>query len=89
MHKKCNATLTSPSCWGANDVIVCVSGVHTNRNTKPHRSEIRIDLKPPSDMVSEMCRFGHRTRRLSLDGGPKRARLMRFHQKVVTVWTGL
>ena len=38
INTKFNATLTSPSWWGANDVIVCVSGVHTNPNTKPHRS---------------------------------------------------
>ena len=38
-----NATLTSPAGWGrggviVDDVIVCVSGLHTNPNTKPHRS---------------------------------------------------
>ena len=29
---------------------------------------VRIDLKPPSDMVSEMCSLGHRMRRLRVDG---------------------
>ena len=38
LNKKFNATLTSPSWWGANAIIVCVSDVHTNPNTKPHRS---------------------------------------------------
>ena len=37
MKKK--STQTPPSWWGGgDDVIVCVSGVHTNPNTKPHRS---------------------------------------------------
>ena len=75
----------SPSWYGANDVIVCVSGVHTNPNMKPHRSG---KMNPPPREVSEMCGFGHRIRRLRLDGRPKHTRLMRFHQKICFVWTG-
>ena len=30
-----------------------------------------MHLKPPSDMVSEMCVFGHRIHRTRLDGPPK------------------
>jgi hypothetical protein len=35
-----------------------------------------------------MCGFGHRIRRLRLDGRPKRTRLTRFHPKIGSVWTG-
>ncbi|CAL8342283.1 unnamed protein product [Boreogadus saida] len=35
-----------------------------------------------------MCGFGHRIRRLCLDGQPNGQDGMRFHQKIGLVWTG-
>ena len=46
-----------------NDVIICISGVNTNPNTKPY------------EVVSEKCVFGHRIRRIHLGGRSKRTRL--------------
>ena len=68
------------------DVIVCVSGVHTN----PTRNRIGPDRdsKPPPRVVSEICGFGHRICRLRLDGRPKRTRRCGFTKKIGSVWTG-
>ena len=42
----------------------------------------------PWDLVSKKCVFGHRKCWIPLDGWPKRTRLLRFHKKIVSVWTG-
>ena len=59
--------------WG-HDVIVCVSGVHTNHNARPHRYVLIWGV--PSEVVSEKYGFEHRIRQIWL------------HQKIVSVWTG-
>ena len=43
---------------------------------------------PPWNLVSEKCVFGHRKQQIRLDGLPKRRRIMRFHKKIGSLWTG-
>ena len=65
---------------GGGPLIVCVSGVSTNPNTKPHGSVFYLNA--PWDLVSEKCVFGHLIHRIRMNGRPKRTRLMWFHQKI-------
>ena len=46
-NKKFHATVTSPSWWGGDDIIVCVPGVRTNP----------FYFNPPWDLVSEKFVF--------------------------------
>ena len=47
IKKNINATLNVPSWWGGDDVIVCVSGIHTNPNTKMQRAVFILSTLGP------------------------------------------
>ena len=71
---------------GGDDVIVCISGVHTNPNTRTHRSVFNLStLGPGFRKVS----FRAPKTPIRLDGGPKRKALFVFTKKSVPCGQGL
>ena len=64
-----DARYVIPSWWGGDDVIICVSGVHTNPNTKTHRAVFILSTLGPG--VQKVCFWARR-----LDSQAKRTRRM-------------
>ena len=84
--QQCNATLKLPSWWGAMTSVFAFSGVHTNPNTETHR--VAVFFIHPGTWFWKSAFTGIENAGLVWTVGPNATRLMRFHQKNVSVRTG-